>query len=54
MKTNRKFKEAKEFGLEIKVNKDLDKYSEMNLFPEKLENANKILINMKFAHIKIR
>jgi hypothetical protein len=52
MKQKKVLKGAKDFGVKITVNKDLDKYK--NLFPEKLELANKILSNMKFIHIKIK
>jgi hypothetical protein len=52
VKKQKTFKEAKDFGLNIKVNKELDKLSGQALFPEKLEQANKILSNMKFSHLK--
>jgi len=54
MKQKKTLKGAKDFGVTIKVNKDLDQYSNKVLFPEKLELANKILTNMKFTHIKVK
>jgi hypothetical protein len=42
-------KHTKKTGLKIKVrvNKDLDKYTHMVLFPEKLAKANKLLKGVK-------
>jgi len=54
MKPKKILKGAEAFGVKITVNKDLDKYSDVILFPEKLERANKILSNTKFTHIKIK
>ena len=52
MKTKQALKGVKDFGVKLKVNKDLDKLSGKVLFPEKLEQANKILTNVKFTHVK--
>ena len=52
MKKKKVLKGDKDWGLKLTVNKDLDKLP--NLFPEKLEQANKILSNMKFIHIKVK
>ncbi|NII26993.1 hypothetical protein HB364_18020 [Pseudoflavitalea sp. X16] len=52
MKKKKTLKGAKDFGVKLKVNKDLDKLSGENLFPEKLEQANKILSNTKFRYVK--
>ena len=44
----KKIGSAKEmFGIEIKVNPELDKYSDVVLFPEKLAYANKMLAKLK-------
>ena len=50
--TEKDIKRCKTFGVKVKVNKELDKLSEKVLFPEKLEQANKILSNMKFINVK--
>ena len=52
MKQKKTLKGAGHFGVKVKVNKELDKLSEKVLFPEKLEQANKILSNMKFINVK--
>lgn len=39
--------EIEDIAKKIKVNKRLDKYENMNLFPEKLERANQLLKNVK-------
>ena len=45
----RKLPGAKEIlGIDIKVNPDLDKYSNMVLFPKKLAHTNKMLAKLKF------
>lgn len=54
MKKKKVLKGTKDWGLKLTVNKDLDKYSTIDLFPEKTELANKILSNMKFIHIKVK
>lgn len=41
-------KKAEELGIKIKIVKPSGKI----YFPEKLEQANKILSNMKFTHVK--
>lgn len=50
----KKLKGAKDFGIKITVNKDLDKYSNIDLFPQKTEFASKILSNFKFVHLKLK
>jgi hypothetical protein len=52
MKPRKKSDFAKSSTVKITVNKDLDKYTEINLFPEKLERANYILSKAKFTYIK--
>jgi len=52
MKQKKQLKGAADFGVRLTVNKELDKLSSKVLFPEKLEQANKILSNMKFINIK--
>ena len=54
MKQKKATKGVKDWGLKITVNKDLDKYSNKILFPEKLEQANKILSNFRFIHLKLK
>jgi hypothetical protein len=54
MKQKKALKGAEYFGVKITVSKELDKYADKILFPEKLEQANKVLSNMKFTHIKIK
>ena len=45
----KKLARAKEkFGVDIRINTDLDKYSDVVLFPEKLAHANKMLAKLKF------
>lgn len=46
--TAMKIKGAKEmFGIEVTVDKKLDKTSSKSLFPEKLNKANKIISNLQ-------
>ncbi|MBO9566414.1 MAG: hypothetical protein J7621_26805 [Niastella sp.] len=52
MKKKAKLKGAKDFGVTLTVNKELDPLSRKVLFPEKLEQANKILSNTKFRYVK--
>lgn len=52
MKEKKTLKGAADFGVKLTVNKELDKLSEKVLFPKKLEQANKILSNMKFINAK--
>lgn len=52
MKKKIAFKGAADFGVKLTLNKELDKLSEKVLFPKKLEQANKILSNMKFINAK--
>ncbi len=48
----KKLARAKEkFGVDIKVNPSLDKYSDIILFPEKLAHANKMLAKLKFNQL---
>jgi hypothetical protein len=49
---DRAAKKAASLGMKITVNKELDKLSNKVLFPEKLEQANKILANTKFRYVK--
>ena len=52
MKQKKPLKGAEHFGVKVVLNKELDKLSKKVLFPEKLEQANKILSNMKFINVK--
>jgi hypothetical protein len=52
MKKKQALKGARDFGVKLKVNKNLDKLSDKVFFPEKLKQANEILTNMKFTHVK--
>jgi hypothetical protein len=54
MKQKKTTKGIKDWGLKITVNKDLDKYSNVDLFPEKTELANRILSNIKFSYLKLK
>jgi hypothetical protein len=54
MKQKKTSKGVRDWGLKITVNKGLDKYSNVNLFPEKTELANRILSNIKFIHLKLK
>ena len=47
MKNKKKLKGAEAFGVRVIVDKSLDKTSKMNLFPEKLEEANRIISKLK-------
>ena len=47
MKNKKKLKGAEAFGITVTVDKSLNKYSKMNLFPEKLEEANRIISKLK-------
>ncbi|MBN8852571.1 MAG: hypothetical protein J0H07_11995 [Sphingobacteriales bacterium] len=47
MKNRKKLKGAEAFGVRVIVDKSLDKYSKMNLFPEKLEEANKVVSKLR-------
>ena len=48
----KKITTAKEiFGLDINVNPESDKYSNVVLFPKKLAHANKMLAKLKFKPI---
>ena len=52
MKQKKTLKGAEHFGVNVVLNKELDKLSKKVLFPEKLKQANKILSNMKFINVK--
>ncbi len=49
MKKKTKLKGARDFGITLKVSKEK---SDKVYFPEKLEQANKILSNTKFRYVK--
>lgn len=48
MKTNKVLKGASALGVKVKRDKSLDKLSGKVLFPEKLEEANKVLSNLEW------
>jgi len=48
MKAKKKLKGAEAFGVKLKRDKSLDKFSGKVLFPEKLKEANKIISNLKW------
>jgi hypothetical protein len=49
MKAKKKLKGAAAFGVKLKRDKSLDKYSGKVLFPEKLAIANKVVANLKWV-----
>jgi hypothetical protein len=51
MKRKKISKAAKDFGVKVTVNKELDKLSGKVLFPEKLRQANEILSNTRLISI---
>lgn len=48
MKTKKALKGASTMGVKVKRDKSLDKFSGKVLFPEKLEEANKIVSKLKW------
>lgn len=54
MEKKTKRKEAKDFGVTITYNPDLDKLTDVVLFPEKLAKANEILANTTFRYLNVK
>jgi hypothetical protein len=48
LKTMKKLKGASSFGIKIKKDKSLDKFSGKVLFPEKLKQANAVVTKLKW------
>lgn len=48
MKAKKKLKGAAAFGIKLKRDKSLDKFSGQVLFPEKLKLTNEMLSNLKW------
>jgi hypothetical protein len=47
-------KAAKDFGVKVTVNKELDKQSGKVLFPEKLRQANEVLSNTRLISTNLK
>lgn len=50
MSKKKKLKGARDFGITVTYNKDLDKLSGVVLFPEKIEQYNKVLSNLTIRY----
>lgn len=48
MKNKKKLKGATAFGIRVKKDKSLDRFSSKVLFPEKLEEANRVVSKLKW------
>lgn len=48
MKSKKKLKGAAAFGIRVKKDKSLNKFSDKVLFPEKLEEANRVVSKLKW------
>jgi hypothetical protein len=48
MKNKKKLKGAAAFGIRVKKDKSLDRFSGKVLFPEKLEEANRVVSKLKW------
>ena len=48
MKNKKKLKGAGAFGIRVKKDKSLNKFSNQVLFPEKLEEANRVVSKLKW------